>query len=626
MTNTPPVAKRHVAVSIGVADARGFPFLPGAINAAKALHGWADALNYKSRVVVDEAAPVTFARLRFELEAALVGPISPSLKKDDERHVIDAALSEAKPIRRLVIFFAGHGIIKEMEQGLWFLSDSISEQRVVDAERLRRRLYRFGVDQIAIIADACRSLPKSVELADLNPDAILGLGPQICGAAPPIDKFVATQDGSNSFSIPGESPDQDRAIFSSLLVEALWGIRRDALRPPENKFVTSQSLKRFLTSEVPRLAQRYKRTLQPDISTNFSDGEDIYFGDVAPKVQPPVFPQWPDTGLLVGHGEPSIIHFGTHGSFDHEGSRLGGGDPFDLEENASTETLNKIRGQKRPISFETGSGFAVSGSRITRVLTEAGIVSGEPGQENQVHIGPSHFELLDKAASILIETEDGLVAPTAMPQFVATILMSKVGAYALVYRPLYAALDAEYPSENAIAKLEGGGLKGDELRDLVVSMRLHKHEDPTLGVISAYVYESLGDLDSIRQMAYYYVVNGQPIPFDIAMLAHLETTRLEGKLLASIPATAARKPQTKFEKENSWTFNSTVAMQGPVGGSWPWMRQGWFLLEDYYEKKSALIDPFLINVASTIAPARFSTLNKEGATALAEHFALAVRK
>ena len=225
---TPPIAKRNVAVSIGVAETGGFPFLPGAINAAKAFYGWADALKYELHLVTDETSPVTFSRVRFEIEAALAGATSPPLKQDDERRVIDAALSRAKPIRRLILFFAGHGLIKEMEQGLWFLSDSIPEQRVVDAERLRRRLYRFGIDQIAIIADACRSLPKTVELADLNPDAILGMSPQIRAAAPPIDKFVATQDGSNSYSIPGESPEEDRALFSSLLVEALWGVRPGA--------------------------------------------------------------------------------------------------------------------------------------------------------------------------------------------------------------------------------------------------------------------------------------------------------------------------------------------------------------------------------------------------------------
>ena len=99
--DTPPIAKRNVAVSIGVAETGGFPFLSGAINAAKAFYGWADALKYQSHLVTDETSPVTFSRMRFEIEAALAGATSPPLKQDDERRVIDAALSRAKPIRRL---------------------------------------------------------------------------------------------------------------------------------------------------------------------------------------------------------------------------------------------------------------------------------------------------------------------------------------------------------------------------------------------------------------------------------------------------------------------------------------------------------------------------------------------
>ena len=604
---------RNVAVSIGVSEAVGFPFLRGAINAAKAFHSWANALKYESYLVTDERSQVTFSRFRFEMETALAGAVSPPLRKDDERHVVDAALSQAKPIRRLILFFAGHGLIKEMEQGLWFLSDSISEQRVVDAERLRRRLYRFGIDQIAIIADACRSLPKTVELADLGPDAILGRGPKSYIAAPPIDKFVAAQDGSESYSIPGESPEDDRALFSSLLIEALWGIRPSALRAPDNKLVTSQSLKKFLISEVPRLASTYNRTLRPDVITNFSEGEDIYFGDVIPKPQAPVFPKWPPAGALLETSAPVDLPIGIA--------------PEQLKAvKKEQETLDTIRTQKRPMSFETGSGFAVSGDQIAHVLTEIGIVSGDPGQENQVHIGPGHFNLLDNATPVLIEMEDGLTAAlTAMPGFIATILMKTGGVYALVYRPRYTPPTDQYASEDAIAKLESGVLKGDELRDLIVSMRVLKHYDPTLGTISAYVYESLGDIDSVRQMAYYYIANNKPIPFDIAMLANLKTRITNGRLRAFVPAIAARKPKTEFENRNLWTFESTVAADGFVGGVWPWMRQGWLLLDDYSAENSTLIDPLLIEIASEIAPARFSTFRKEAAKALAKHFSLEVR-
>jgi hypothetical protein len=46
--------------------------------------------------------------------------------------------------------------------------------------------------------------------------------------------------------------------------------------------------------------------------------------------------------------------------------------------------------------------------------------------------------------------------------------------------------------------------------------------DPLVGVISAYLYDSIGDIDSIRQMAFYYAKAQQAIPYDIALLASLK--------------------------------------------------------------------------------------------------------
>jgi hypothetical protein len=46
----------------------------------------------------------------------------------------------------------------------------------VAVEPLKRRLYRYGIDQIAIFADACRKLPADITAAELTADAVLGMG------------------------------------------------------------------------------------------------------------------------------------------------------------------------------------------------------------------------------------------------------------------------------------------------------------------------------------------------------------------------------------------------------------------------------------------------------------------
>jgi hypothetical protein len=67
-----------------------------------------------------------------------------------------------------VLYFAGHGLIREAEEGLWLLSDWNKELRAVAVDGLRHRLYRYGIGQIAIFADACRSLPSDVDAARLD--------------------------------------------------------------------------------------------------------------------------------------------------------------------------------------------------------------------------------------------------------------------------------------------------------------------------------------------------------------------------------------------------------------------------------------------------------------------------
>ena len=251
-------------------------------------------------------------------------------------------------------------------------------------------------------------------------DAVLGRGPIDRDDTPPIDKFIATQDGRESYSIPGASPSEDLAIFSGVLVEALWGLRPEALWPPDNKFVTSQSLKAYLKAEAPRRAALYKKELKPEISTNFSPGDDVYFGDVAPVNPAPTF-QWPDASKLLGMGAAAAdeneksegIEFSAPTVADTTPTRYWGvpslGSTFEEKRNRSGSAasrrksedakskaqrreqaaLTKICKQGRPELFETGSGFAVSGARIARVLTEVGIASGDPGVENWVHRSPA---------------------------------------------------------------------------------------------------------------------------------------------------------------------------------------------------------------------------------------------
>src|SRR5262249_322477 len=100
------------------------------------------------------------------------------------------------------------------------------------------------------------------------------------------------QDGSDTYMVPGDTTDEDRCIFSGVLMEGLWGTKPEAFSTLVPKKITSQSLAAYLKSEVPQVANRYKFTLNPNPLPTFSNGDDIYFGD-GPALPPPTFPPWP---------------------------------------------------------------------------------------------------------------------------------------------------------------------------------------------------------------------------------------------------------------------------------------------------------------------------------------------
>jgi len=124
-------------LAIGILDAPPLEPPQGAVNGAKAFGAWAKGLGIQTEILTDEDTPVGCEEVRKAFERLFAG----------------------KPkISRLLIYFAGHGVARDANEDLWLLSNWSTDQRAVAVGGLRRRLERFGVEQLTIIADACRSL------------------------------------------------------------------------------------------------------------------------------------------------------------------------------------------------------------------------------------------------------------------------------------------------------------------------------------------------------------------------------------------------------------------------------------------------------------------------------------
>lgn len=578
-----------LALALGIANAERLPFLGAALNGAKAFHEWATALGYRSVLLTDDDDSVTTVRLRQELDELLPAP-------GEQAH-------------RLVIYFAGHGLIREAEEGLWLLSDWYSELRAVAMEPLKRRLYRYPVDQIAIISDACRVLPKDVDTSDVTADAVLGRGHLHRATLPPTDRFVAAQDGAAAYAVPGASEEDDRCFFSGVLMEGLWGLAPDAYSKIQTDRVTSRSLGTFLQTQVPVVAERYGQTLHPQVYPLFPEGDDVYFTSKDP-VPPPTLPGWPPPDDVA----TDRFDLGTRGP--------GGGAAPPSDSAPRMEGLRRWshslrKGLARP-------DLSVSGASPHRIWTRPSLVARpEYGRDDHEWVLDRERTAHGSSEPILIEfASDRIATMAALPGFVAHIEIQSDSFVGLAYQPLDKEGFGGHVALDAIEAMERGALRADSVVELTVQLRQSKHVDPVLGVISAYLYDAIGDVQSIRAMAYYYAVLGQAIPFDIALLGQLEGRWDGSKLEAHVPAVPKRTPRSPEEKAFTWTHEATDATSGAVGGLWPWMRQGWAFLEEPTGDGSSMVLPPVADASSGVRSGRFTTLDEASALLIAESFGL----
>ncbi|HKP04587.1 MAG TPA: hypothetical protein VJU77_14645 [Chthoniobacterales bacterium] len=598
--------QRNLSLAVGVAQAGHLAFLNGAINGARAFHEWAKTSSYESHLLVDDPDPVTVDVLRSKF---------------------DAMFSGGAPVHRLLLYFSGHGMIRDAEERLWFLSKWDTELRVVHVEMLRRRLMRYyNIEQIAIFADACSVLPSKIEQLDLSLDGVVSQRSGTPTGETQIDRFDASQDGDAALMLPFEDASDDRGVFSGVLLEALWGTKTNAFSKLKQNKITSGSLGSYLKTEVPRVAKIYNRELKPRISPTFEEADDIYF-EADPTFKPPVLPRWPPPDLVIGPPGPKIIETRRLDAEWGSVSVPEDSTPFPESENTGQWLINKIDRLRIPGMGYNCIGIKIQGEAVKSLRTRGTkkTLWQNSTQKDLWLLSDVHSP--ESAEPVLIEFVDGMFASvTGVPNFTTHVIRDSRGVSGLVYQSTLDPNSTNRMAETALSAMENGTLRMDAVVDFATSLRKEKHRDPMLGVISAYLYDSVGDLGNIRRMAYYYVENGQPIPYDIALLAQVPGEMRESRLWVRIPAVPAQKPRTKAEKDFPWTFEKLRASEGAVAGFWPWMRQGWTYLQDPLDVESGLIRWGLSELIPRLRPGRFVMLDPAGGKRLSKLFDLEIAR
>jgi hypothetical protein len=180
-----------------------------------------------------------------------------------------------------------------------------------------------------------------------------------------------------------------------------------------------------------------------------------------------------------------------------------------------------------------------------------------------------------RGGQVVVEFDDGAFVPVYIyPQLVAVVARSARGIAAIAY----AARDYEVLAQStmAIIELTLGTLNSTKIESLAERIRSGKHANPVLGAIAAYLYRQISDFDNLRRMAYYYVRRGQPIPFDIALLAEMDIYAEGGDYFAKVPAVPRRKGEAARRNPlPKYVTRETPAVTGPLAGRCPWLTLGW---------------------------------------------------
>jgi len=566
---------QNVFISIGIEykESGTLRRLKGAVPSAEALHSWAESQEYASKCITDKETDVTAGRVRDAIES-LIGQGGQE---------------------RVIIAFAGHGLIRDGAEELWLLNDWQAAIGAINHSRLRERLKSYGVKQIAIINDACRNL-VSDDFRDVNGSPVIRIKDYERNY---VETAVinGTKTGHSSYATPSNNKKQ-YCFLSWTLFETLSDINSTWSDKPE---LRHGDLYNILLKKVPEIAAEFRAEQYPQPEGIFLDPKDI----------------WSDRSKI-----PSNLTV-TRPNFPSGTTRSGAATALSvLSNNSNLKSLdladfNKInRSDTMPSEISKNAVSSIS-SRIAKKqdfrrngFSMGGINADELYTDRKLRKSKKH----GVASPCIIRLENGEWCGAAIyKNLPSNFVYSGEGVLSLSMGET-SELEENPLFEEIFAALSGFGFS--EAIESAAIMRQDKHLNPVLGVISAYTYYRVGAIDDIRKTAYYYDKHRQALPFDIALLADIKITESRHGYLAHVPAVGSRAPITEAEKKRPYTYKGTKEVIVPIAGKFPWLRQGWELSEDNRNGLIRELSEFKFGLKRSL----FSTFQPDLGPQLIEYF------
>jgi hypothetical protein len=589
----------RIFVSVAVSRPEQLAKLPGALTAGRRMAKWAADNNYHVVAIDDSTNPVTKALLRKKLLAA-----------------IDEVQREAL-LRRFVLFFAGHGAIKGVNEPYWLLSNWWTEtEEAIDLVTFQRMLRYYGPRQVALIGDACQVVHR--DFLEVNGSSILPRRNEQPSKFE-LDQFFAADAGEQAFMIKAEGSNEAYCIFTEVLLNALEGDAKEAFDPSSigELVVTSGSLTSYIEAQVPLEAGRHHLTMSPLPQPGF-------YTDTT-------YVRFPGSWLADRETNPDAGRTTPRATFTEtpktesiiiENDRLEKLRSDKMQKAANIEV--ELAGLEVPppsLDFGTETRLIVAGALARSITAPKGST-----QADDAHLGWYRVDVGGTYpgrdwADLLVELDTGQnVYVCAVSNFTAALQVHKSGDINLLHRSMFLLSDEDFV-RNVLARLSAGLLNATDIIDIAAQARRGKHIDFTLGCLAAYLYASIGDLDGIRSTAYFYTEVYQIVPLDIALLSGgLIRQNYEGQMEVDIPATTERKARTDVERAHGFTHMATPAVEGAkVGGRAPWLRGGWRAIDTANIDDSALAwREEALGIMRYLERGEFSTVNEQGVEALLE--------
>jgi hypothetical protein len=543
-----------VFIGIAVAGPDRLEPIPGAIPSIQRLGAWARSQRYSTEIITDSDKPVTSSRL----------------KRAFERKLGDGGQD------RVIVAFAGHGLIRGGAEEYWLLNDWRSQAtEAVNYFKMRDRLATYQIAQLAIISDACRSLPNS-EARFVEGNGVVPIKDYNQKPVQTAD-WYGTQSAQPAYSSP-LTANEAYCFFSRVLTDALLGIPSDVADPdPEMITVRNDALMSVVERELPRLASRYDRRQVPDLRGSWRASPDNIWSQLNRSTVAKIPP-------AAGVPLPERRRFGV------SSDRL-------RQESLDRESSNFESLIKRSLLPARGTGIGLANSKLRQLFLGPGcqITGGGPQWAVVEIAGPS--------ASFCLDLENGDWAAGAIYRdFNGTLTAGDYGIDAYVLRSVR---ENSMIAAGAVARASTGHLLGRPY-DVAAQLRETKHIDPVYGALASYLYARGSEVDEIRRLLYFYGERGQPAPFDCVLLARVEVEQRDGGWIAKVPAVAERMPRSPIEAQRRFTFEATSATEVQVAGGFPWLRQGWALLEDDFRADFRKLHRF----ARGLAPSTFTAFTR----------------